>query len=83
MFYQGSYQCLRKATALVEADSLFVTCPRCLAWPMAAHVADRGIRSDVRFMCPRCGHKLTAQLKRFRLATVVRYAEEAKTAVDR
>ena len=51
-------------TAVVEADSLFVACPRCSAWPMAANVIvlDWRTDSEVRFRCPRCDHQVTALL---------------------
>ena len=47
---------------MVEADSLFVACPRCSAWPMAANVTvlDWRTDSEVRFRCPRCDHQVTA-----------------------
>jgi transposase-like protein len=59
-------------SGVVEADSLFVACPRCSAWPMAADVAvSKGgysSRREMQFRCPRCGHQVTAQLTRVPIA---------------
>jgi DNA-directed RNA polymerase subunit RPC12/RpoP len=48
---------------VVESDRLFVACPRCSAWPMAANVdvLNWHTRREIRFRCPRCGHQVTAK----------------------
>jgi hypothetical protein len=47
---------------VLEADHLFIGCPRCSAWPMAANVAvpiPPGQR-EISFRCAHCGRKEAA-----------------------
>jgi uncharacterized C2H2 Zn-finger protein len=70
---------------VVEADSLFVACPRCSAWPMAAGVAGRGgcgSLRDMRFRCPRCGQQVIARLTKAHAALEASHAKPEAT-VDR
>ena len=49
---------------MIEADRLFVACPRCAAWPMVANVALShwpGQRK-LSFRCSRCGYQETVSL---------------------
>src|ERR1700687_2745821 len=70
-------------SGVVEANSLFVACPRCSAWPMAANVTVLNWRTvrEVRFRCPRCDHQVTALLMRAQAAPRTTHAE-AETTVD-
>jgi hypothetical protein len=50
-------------SVVVEADSLFVACPRCSAWPMAANVTTPNWagRREISFSCPCCRHEVTVK----------------------